>query len=206
VVFGYKLLNTTSNRILVWEYANSYGSSGQNLPYSVITLLNTLLVSGKVLNFVLFCLSSAHFRHRTIVILSTRCQKSSNRKKYSSMATQSTVNNVKLSNASSLHHSVLLHHNDSVDTPLQGNYQRSSPNSSSSTQRSQRVHLQLTGPNISQNYLLREDSLEMPCCSSTATSSANNSGRSNDDGKSNPRKQIFGMFQKERTVSFSGVR
>lgn len=117
------------------------------------------------------------------------------------MATQSTVNNVKLSNASSFHHSVLLHHNDSVETPLQGSYQRSSPNSSSSTQRSQRVHLQLGGPNMSQNYLLREDSLEMPCCSTTATNSASNSARSNEDRKPrDSRRRIFGLFQKERTV------
>lgn len=114
------------------------------------------------------------------------------------MATQSTINNVKLSNASTLHHSVVLHHNDSAETPLQG-HQRSSPNSSGGTQRSQRVQLQLAGgPNVSQNYLLREDSLEMPCCSSAATSGSN-SGRSNDVGA---KRRIFGIFQKNRTVGF----
>lgn len=116
------------------------------------------------------------------------------------MATQSTINNVKLSNASTIHHSVILHHNDSVETPLQGYPTRTSPNSGGGSQRS-RVQLQLAGgPNISQNYLLREDSLEMP--GSSGATSASNSARSNETDRrlTGSKRRIFGLFQKDRTV------
>uniref|UniRef100_A0AC34GWN4 G-protein coupled receptors family 1 profile domain-containing protein n=1 Tax=Panagrolaimus sp. ES5 TaxID=591445 RepID=A0AC34GWN4_9BILA len=50
---------------------------------NTIAIVNSLLVSGKVLNFVLFCTSSTHFRRRTMMMLRSWC--TSRRKKYSSM-------------------------------------------------------------------------------------------------------------------------
>lgn len=92
---------------------------------------------------------------------------------------------MKLSNASTVHHSVVLHHTDSIETPCQ---------------RSQHVQLQLADSNVSQSLLQHDDSLEMPCSSSniTPTNSAPNSTRSNE---STTKRGIFALFQKDRTVS-----
>ncbi|CAD5227213.1 unnamed protein product [Bursaphelenchus xylophilus] len=97
----------------LWEHLNQNGVTMDN---NVITLLNTLLVSGKVLNFVLFCLSSTHFRQRTMVILSSHLCQESGRKKYSSMTTNTSM--PKISNAGSQHHSIHLH--DSMDQSICG--------------------------------------------------------------------------------------
>uniref|UniRef100_A0A7E4VV26 G_PROTEIN_RECEP_F1_2 domain-containing protein n=1 Tax=Panagrellus redivivus TaxID=6233 RepID=A0A7E4VV26_PANRE len=63
---------------------------------NTITIINNILVSGKVLNFVLFCTSSAYFRRRTMIMLNSWC--TNRRKKYSSMASSSFNNqqNVRL--------------------------------------------------------------------------------------------------------------
>ncbi|KAI1729910.1 7 transmembrane receptor (rhodopsin family) domain-containing protein [Ditylenchus destructor] len=75
----------------IWEQIYSYrGMKPTSTFNNVITLLNMLLVSGKTLNFVLFCSSSAHFRRRTIMILNAHLCQGRYRKKYSSMVT-STV-------------------------------------------------------------------------------------------------------------------
>uniref|UniRef100_A0A914YU13 G-protein coupled receptors family 1 profile domain-containing protein n=1 Tax=Panagrolaimus superbus TaxID=310955 RepID=A0A914YU13_9BILA len=52
---------------------------------NTIAIVNSLLVSGKVLNFVLFCTSSTHFRRRTMMMLNSWFKCTSRRKKYSSM-------------------------------------------------------------------------------------------------------------------------
>uniref|UniRef100_A0A915DB59 G-protein coupled receptors family 1 profile domain-containing protein n=1 Tax=Ditylenchus dipsaci TaxID=166011 RepID=A0A915DB59_9BILA len=70
----------------IWEQIYSYrGMKPTSTFNNVITLLNMLLVSGKTLNFVLFCSSSAHFRRRTMMILNAHLCQDRYRKKYSSM-------------------------------------------------------------------------------------------------------------------------
>uniref|UniRef100_A0A914I4B7 G-protein coupled receptors family 1 profile domain-containing protein n=1 Tax=Globodera rostochiensis TaxID=31243 RepID=A0A914I4B7_GLORO len=62
-------------------------------------ILNSILVTGKVLNFFLFCSSSAHFRRRAVLILKAHLFRGRSRKKYSSLAlsnvpTQTNVTSV----------------------------------------------------------------------------------------------------------------
>ncbi|KAH7712235.1 G protein-coupled receptor [Aphelenchoides avenae] len=72
----------------IWEQIYMYhGMQTTDTFNVVISLLNTMLVSGKVLNFFLFCTSSAHFRRKAIMILSSKLCHDARRKKYSSMAT-----------------------------------------------------------------------------------------------------------------------
>lgn len=140
----------------IWERINNHEYRAR-MPSSVLALLNTLLISGKVLNFVLFCLSSAHFRHRTIVILSARCRKSSNRNKNLS-TTIST--NIRPRNSASIHHSSVLSHCDSTDIPLHS-YQKLSTNSNVSIQRIQNVRSHRLDDFNALQSLLRDNSLEM---------------------------------------------
>lgn len=114
---------------VVWEHFLPNKSQVALVTFSAV--LNSILVTGKVLNFFLFCSSSAHFRRRTLLILNAqlvcacanakihffhvhKCQRRS-RKKYSSMAlsnlaTQTTQTNNNNNNGgtssvnSSLHH------------------------------------------------------------------------------------------------------
>uniref|UniRef100_A0A914C6Z7 G-protein coupled receptors family 1 profile domain-containing protein n=1 Tax=Acrobeloides nanus TaxID=290746 RepID=A0A914C6Z7_9BILA len=53
----------------IWEQIYAYQKTKPTMLFNnIVIVLNTLLVSGKVLNFVLFCSSSAHFRRRTVKI------------------------------------------------------------------------------------------------------------------------------------------
>uniref|UniRef100_A0A183BUK3 G_PROTEIN_RECEP_F1_2 domain-containing protein n=1 Tax=Globodera pallida TaxID=36090 RepID=A0A183BUK3_GLOPA len=58
---------------------------------TVSAILNSILVTGKVLNFFLFCSSSAHFRRRAVLILKAHLFRGRSRKKYSSLALSSNV-------------------------------------------------------------------------------------------------------------------
>ncbi|KAI6181264.1 G-PROTEIN-RECEP-F1-2 domain-containing protein [Aphelenchoides besseyi] len=171
---------------IIWKHIYNTDTFSPDIQYITITLLNTLLISGKTLNFVLFCLSSAHFRRRTVLIFAKICR-NSQRKKFASLATQSTLNNAKLSNAGSFQHSITLHQTDSVDLPLHQLQRSCTASSSASTPRGvQRVHMQLANP-PQQSSLIREDSIDLPC-----SSSGTPTVRSHEAEPTKPRR-IFGL-------------
>ncbi|KAI6234648.1 G-PROTEIN-RECEP-F1-2 domain-containing protein [Aphelenchoides fujianensis] len=180
----------------IWEHFYPSAAAGSTLHYNTITLLNTLLISGKVLNFVLFCLSSAHFRRRTAVILSARLCGNAKRKKFASLATQNTTDNTaNLSNAGSFHQSIALHHTDSAETSLHQLQRSFTPSTSSghtpraAGQRFQKQHSGGAPP----SPLLREDSLDLPCCSSSSGVNSGPPTLRSQDRDSQKGRRIFGI-------------
>ncbi|KAI6207100.1 G-PROTEIN-RECEP-F1-2 domain-containing protein [Aphelenchoides besseyi] len=171
---------------IIWKHIYNADTFSPDVQYITITLLNTLLISGKTLNFVLFCLSSAHFRRRTVLIFAKICR-NSQRKKFASLATQSTMNNAKLSNAGSFQHSITLHQTDSVDLPLHQLQRSCTGSSSASTPRGvQRVQMQLAN-SPQQSSLIREDSIDLPCSSSGTPTVRSH------EAEPKKRRRIFGL-------------
>ncbi len=52
----------------MWELAGGFSSVSINF-YTIFSITNSLVVTGKTINFLLFCLSSRHYRRKCIALL-----------------------------------------------------------------------------------------------------------------------------------------
>ncbi|KAL3068480.1 hypothetical protein niasHT_030771 [Heterodera trifolii] len=76
---------------------------------TVSAILNSILVTGKMLNFFLFCSSSAHFRRRAVLILNAHLFHGRNRKKYSSMALSNLATQTNMTSVGGMSNNLLQH-------------------------------------------------------------------------------------------------
>ncbi|CAI4227103.1 unnamed protein product [Auanema sp. JU1783] len=64
----FSLTQGPSAVMVIWELLEGYGHLGVTF-YSVFSITNSLVVTGKTINFILFCLSSEYFRRKCFVMM-----------------------------------------------------------------------------------------------------------------------------------------
>jgi hypothetical protein len=71
IVTCFTLTQGPSAITFLWELATQSDGTSEQF-YTVVSITNSLVIMGKVLNFVLFCSSSAHFRRRLAQLVGKR--------------------------------------------------------------------------------------------------------------------------------------